>query len=138
MTAQPRRGVRSMEKILVVEDHEPEMRLMVWLLTDDGSQVNVTSSVGEVIADIERHQPDTVVFNSRMRGQAKEACINLIRELSPHVRIIDVSTPPLAAERHLIDITNHDSGDGQRSTVNDETLSGENLIYMTHHRRSTG
>jgi DNA-binding NtrC family response regulator len=125
-----------MQKILVVEDAEPELRLMVWLLTDDGSDVKVTSSIGEVIADIERYAPDTVVFNSRMRGQRKDACIALIRDLVRDVRIIDVSAAKTAAEAtRLIDVTDHDELDAARVTADDAALSNANLIYMVNHKR---
>jgi CheY-like chemotaxis protein len=126
-----------MQKILVVEDAEPELRLMVWLLTDDGCDVKVTSSMGEVIADIERYEPDTVVFNSQMRGQQKDACIALIRELVRDVRIIDVSAAKAHAEaKRLVDVTDHDELDAARVTADDAALSNANLIYMVTHKRS--
>jgi CheY-like chemotaxis protein len=125
-----------MRKVLVVEDHEPEMRLMVWVLTDDGSDVHVASTVGAVISHIEEHRPDTVVFNSRMLGQAKDACVTLIRQLHPEVRIIDVSTPPLAGEKRFIDVTAFDERDTRRSKLDDTALSGDGLVYMVNHRRT--
>jgi DNA-binding response OmpR family regulator len=125
-----------MHKILVVEDHEPEMRLMVWHLTDDGSRVKVTTTIGEVISDIETFGPDTVVFNSRALGDAKDACVALIRRIIPDVRIIDVSTPTAAGDRQLIDITDKDEGDPGRETTEDCDFTGAGLIYMVNHRRT--
>jgi CheY-like chemotaxis protein len=125
-----------MQKILVVEDADPELRLMVWLLTDDGSDVKVTSSISEVIADIERYEPDTVVFKSQMRGQRKDACIALIRDLVRDVRIIDVAAAKTATDaKRLIDVTDHDELDAARVTAADAALSNANLIYMVNHKR---
>lgn len=125
-----------MQKILVVEDHEPEMRLMVWHLTADGSRVKVTATIGEVISDIETFAPDTVVFNTRKLKREKAACVELIRAVSPDVRIIDVSQADTAGDKRLIDVTDNDENDTDRSPADDSDLSGEGLIYMVNHRRS--
>lgn len=127
-----------MQNVLVVEDADPEMRLMVWMLTDSGSQVRVATTVGAVISAIEEHRPDTVVFNSRMLGQAKPACIALIRELHPAVRIIDVSTPRQAGDKRFINITDHNESDPARDRSSDSELSGDGLIYMIEHMQRAG
>ena len=126
-----------MQRILVVEDHEPEMRLMVWHLTDDGAHVNVTTSIGEVIADIEKYSPETVVFNSRKLGPAKDACIALIRALAEDIRIIDISDPASGGQQ-FIDVTERDEGDATRATSDDTSITGPNLVYMVNHRRQAG
>jgi hypothetical protein len=114
------------------------MRLMVWHLTDDGSQVKVTTTIGEVIAEIERFSPDTVVFNSRTLGQAKDACIGLIRQLVADVRIIDMSASSVPGARRFIDITDHDEGNPAREGRNDVDATGSNLISMVNRKRAAG
>jgi CheY-like chemotaxis protein len=136
-TLDERNAGGSMQKILVVEDAEPEMRLMVWLLTDDGSDVRVSSTIGEVIADIERFTPDTVVFNSRMHGQKKDACIRLIRELVPDTRIIDVSSRLPDRDKRLVDVSERDVDDPARDASEDSTLSSIGLIHIVNHRRAS-
>jgi CheY-like chemotaxis protein len=123
-----------MKRILVIEDAEPQMRLMVWLLTDHGSDVKVTTSLGAVITDIETFKPDTVVFNSRFLGETKDVCIDLIRRLQPDVRVIDVSSPPLAGVKRFIEISDHNEGDARRSGADDSAFSGDGLIHMINHR----
>jgi hypothetical protein len=122
------------DRILVVEDHEPEMRLMVWYLTDDGSDVKVSSTVGGVIADIETFRPDTVVFNSRALGDAKDACIALIRALARDIRIIDVSAP--AAGRRFVDVTHHENDPRSGDAGADRDFTAEGLIHLIHRRRA--
>jgi DNA-binding response OmpR family regulator len=125
-----------MEKILVVEDREPEMRLMVWHLTDDGAEVSVTARIGDVIADIETFAPDTVVFNSQALGDAKEACIALIRALQRDVRIIDVSGAAASGRRRFVDITA--AGGVQAAQADDTEFTPDGLISMVNRRRAAG
>ncbi len=77
--------------MLVVEDEAALTRLISWFLLDAGFEVAVVISGDAAIEKVRTFKPDAIVFNTVIADDAKKACIEQLRELTPHSRILDVS-----------------------------------------------
>jgi len=80
---------QAMIRILVVEDDNQHLRLMAWVLGEEGFDVTTASST-DAAARAREVQPGVIVFNTGEDASVKGACIQKLRRSSPAARIIDV------------------------------------------------
>jgi CheY-like chemotaxis protein len=87
-----------MKHVVVIEDAQPQLKLLAWGLMDVGFRVTVTTDPAAAIEWLRAgEQPDAVVFNISTDGAAKRGAIERIRDLAPEARIIDVADAAEAA-----------------------------------------
>jgi len=90
--------------VLVVEDHEPFMKLMAWTLEQDGYTVQ-TSAFDEVVEIAQATDPAAVVFNMRDAKNEKRDRIARLREVAADVCVVDVyekNQPDIGADGYLV------------------------------------
>lgn len=79
-----------MASIFIVESEEPLIRMLSWILIEDGNQVSAAYDADEVELRLRDIDPDVVVFNTDMRDRERERAIQLVERLRPRARIIDL------------------------------------------------
>jgi DNA-binding response OmpR family regulator len=90
--------------VLVVEDEAALTRLISWFLLDAGFEVAVVASGDAALEKVRTFKPDAIVFNTVITDDAKKACIEQLRELTPNSRILDVSEEKNARAEGVIGI----------------------------------
>jgi DNA-binding response OmpR family regulator len=78
-----------MTSVLLVEDDNQHMRLMAWVLREEGFDV-ATARTADAQAHASERQPAVVVFNTSEDAGTKAACIGRLRSAAPGARIIDL------------------------------------------------
>ena len=78
-----------MTTVLNIQADEQTMRLMDWILSEEGfAVVNALDAPPATFAD--EHRPDVIVVNTNMEPAEKRACIVALRGLLPGVSVIDL------------------------------------------------
>jgi DNA-binding response OmpR family regulator len=78
-----------MATVLVIETHEPLMRLMSWFLLEAEHRVKAAASFEEA-RERAATSPQIIVFNTHMEIEDKRAAIGELRGISPASRILDI------------------------------------------------
>jgi DNA-binding NtrC family response regulator len=79
-----------MANIFIVESEEPLVRMLSWILIEDGNQVSAAYDPDEVEERLRRMDPDVVVFNTDMRDGERERAMSVVERMRPRARIIDL------------------------------------------------
>ena len=78
-----------MTTLLNIQVDEQTMRLMDWILSEEGyTVVNALDAPPATLAH--EHLPDIIIINTNMEPAEKRACIVALRGLNPGVSVLDL------------------------------------------------
>ena len=79
-----------MQKIVVIEDEAPFVRLIGWFLVEAGFEVCVVESAAEATDRLRAVDPGLIVCNSGLAENEKRAWFKGWRAMSPDLRVVDL------------------------------------------------
>ena len=81
-----------MAKVLLVDEDERDMRLIRWVLEEEGHSTTCAQSAEQAIRSAKGEPPDLVLFDSNAPRAGRSRAIENLREVVPTVHVIDVAT----------------------------------------------
>lgn len=79
-----------MRSVLLVEAEIPLMQRMAWILLEAGFVTARVSHANDVPKTLGTYDPDIVVLNNDLPATTKRDCIDVMRNIKPQLRVLDV------------------------------------------------
>jgi DNA-binding response OmpR family regulator len=83
----------SRSTILIVEGEAQVLRLLSWLLDEEGYEVASVSNPLDATNHVVANRPDVVIFNTGLPDARKKEWIDEWRETAPETRVLDLRNP---------------------------------------------